>query len=140
MKTMVCYIDGSFKPSHPTKVGSAIVIVKENDETEEIFFSKDDAELAKQRNVGGELRASMVAIKTAIDRGYDKIQIFYDYLGIEMWGTSKWKTNNRYTKAYRDYCSEMSKYIDIEFIKVNAHSGVYYNELADYFAKKSLEL
>lgn len=140
MKTMVCYIDGSYKPSYPTKVGSAIVIVKENGETEEIFFSKDDEELAKQRNVGGELRSSMAAIKTAIDRGYDKVQINFDYEGIEKWHTGQWKAKNKYTQAYRDYCREMSKYIEIEFIKVDAHSGVYYNELADYLAKKSLEL
>lgn len=138
MKIMTCYVDGSWRPLYPTKVGSAIIIV-DGDEIEELFFSKEDEELAKQRNIGGELRSSMVAIKTAVDRGYDKIQIHYDYEGIEKWAIGVWKTNNKYTKAYKEYCQEMMKYIKIEFIKVDAHSGNYYNELADYYAKKSLE-
>ena len=138
MKTMVCYVDGSWRPSYPTRVGSAVIIV-DGDKTEELFFSKEDLELSKQRNVGGELRASMVAIKTAIDRGYDKVQINYDYEGIEKWCIGVWKTKNKYTKAYKEYCQEMMKYIKIEFIKVDAHSGDYYNELADFYAKKSLE-
>lgn len=139
MKIMVCYVDGSWRPAYPTKVGSAVIIV-DGDKTEELFFSKEDLELSKQRNVGGELRASMVAIKTAIDRGYDKVQIHYDYEGIEKWCIGVWKTKNKYTKAYKEYCREMMKYIKIEFVKVDAHSGDYYNELADYFARKSLEM
>lgn len=139
MKIMTCYVDGSWRPLYPTKVGSAIIIV-DGDKIEELFFSKEDEELAKQRNVGGELRASMMAIETAVDRGYDKVLIHYDYEGIEKWCVGVWKTKNKYTKAYKDYCREMMKYIKIEFIKVDAHSGNYYNELADYYAKKSLEL
>ena len=139
MKTMVCYVDGSWRPSYPTRVGSAVIIV-DGDKTEELFFSKEDLELSKQRNVGGELRASMVAIKTAIDRGYDKVQIHYDYEGIEKWCIGVWRAKNKYTKAYKEYCQEMMKHIKIEFVKVDAHSGNYYNELADYFAKKSLEM
>ena len=140
MKTMICYIDGSYRPAYPTKIGSAVIIVNKDGTTEEIFFSKDDIELAKQRNVGGELRASMKAIHLAVERGYDKIQIYYDYEGIEKWCIGVWKAKNKYTKAYKEYCQEMMKFIRIEFVKVDAHSGNYYNELADYFAKKSLEL
>lgn len=140
MKTMICYIDGSYRPAYPTKVGSAVIIVEEDGTTEEIFFSKDDKELAKIRNVGGELRASMQSIHIAVERGYDKIQIHYDYEGIEKWAIGIWKAKNEYTKAYKEYCQQMMQFIKIEFIKVNAHSGDYYNELADCFAKKSLEL
>lgn len=140
MKTMICYVDGSYKPSYPNKVGSAVIIVKENDEVEELFFSKEDEELAKMRQIGGELRSAMVALQEAVNRGYDKVQIFYDYEGIKKWYDKTWKCKNKYTQAYRDYCEEMSKYIKIEFIKCDAHTGDYYNDLADYYAKKSLEL
>ena len=140
MKTMICYVDGSYKPSYPNKVGSAVIIVKENDEVEELFFSKEDEELAKMRQIGGELRSAMVALQEAVSRGYDKVQIFYDYEGIKKWCDKTWKAKNKYTQAYRDYCEKMSKYIKIEFIKCDAHTGDYYNDLADYYAKKSLEL
>ena len=82
----------------------------------------------------------MEIVKIAVDRGYDKIQIFYDYEGIEKWYDSSWKCKNQYTKAYKEYMHKMNKYIDIEFVKVKGHSNDYFNELADYFAKKSLEL
>lgn len=140
MKIMVCYVDGSWKPSHPNRVGGAAIIVNDNDTTEELMFYRDNKELAKIRNVAGELISAMEIVKIAVDRGYDKIQIFYDYEGIEKWYDSSWKCKNQYTKAYKEYMHNMNKYIDIEFVKVKGHSNDYFNELADYFAKKSLML
>lgn len=139
MRIMKCYIDGSYREKYPNKVGSAIIIVNEDETIEEIFFSKYDEELAKQRNVGGELRSCMMALKIAVERNYEEIHIYYDYIGIEKWCTKEWKAKNKYTQAYRDYYDEMSKMINVKFFKCDAHSGDYYNELADYYAKKSLE-
>lgn len=140
IKTLVCYIDGSYKPQYPNKVGSAIIMIKESGETEEIFFSKEDEELAKIRNVAGELRASMRAWQIAIEKRYDILELYYDYEGIEKWCTGQWKCKNKYTKMYKEFYDKISKELTINFHKVDAHSGDYYNELVDYLAKKSLEL
>ena len=103
MKIMICYVDGSWKPSYPDRVGGAAIIVNDNDTTEELMFYRDNKELAKIRNVAGELISAMEIVKIAVDRGYDKIQIFYDYEGIEKWYDSSWKCKNQYTKAYKEY-------------------------------------
>ena len=43
MKTMICYVDGSWKPSYPDRVGGAAIIVNDNDTTEELMFYRDNS-------------------------------------------------------------------------------------------------
>ena len=141
MKIMVCYVDGSWKPSYPNRVGGAAIIVNDNDTTEELMFYRDSEEMAQMRQICGELIASMESVRIATQRGYDLVRINYDYLlGVEMWVNGKWKAKNKYTEMYKNYMNEMSKKIKIEFIKVKAHSDNCFNQYADYLAKKSLEL
>ena len=45
----------------------------------------------------------------------------------------------RYEISYRDFVAEARKTIDISFVKVKAHAGNKYNEMADRLAKKALE-
>ena len=47
-----------------------------------------------------------------------------------------WKTNNELTSSYSREFSSLKKNIDVKFIKVESHTGVKYNELADKLAKK----
>ena len=53
--------------------------------------------------VAGEIGAARFAIEFAITYGFGKCRIVYDYAGIEMWATGKWKTNKPETKAYKDF-------------------------------------
>ena len=57
-------------------------------------------------------------------------------MGIEMWATGRWKTNNPLTTNYAKRMKEASKKIRIDFHKVKAHSGIAYNDRADALAKK----
>jgi ribonuclease H-related protein len=100
--------------------------------------SGNDKELAAIRNVAGEMLGAMYAVKTARKNGYKSIRICYDYLGIEMWATGKWKTNNVYTKKYAAYMKEQSAYLQISFQKIAAHTGEKWNEEADRLAKEAL--
>ena len=140
MKIFNVFTDGSYSPKYPIRIGAGIVVVENDEIIEEFMLYRDSEEMALMRQICGELIASMESVRIAIQRGYDKIQIFYDYEGIEKWYDSSWKCKNQYTKAYKEYMHKMNKYIDIEFVKCDAHTGDYYNELADYFAKNSLEL
>ena len=79
------------------------------------------------RNVSGEILGCLKAIQYAIDHHYEAICIYYDYEGIEKWATGLWKANK-----------EQTQNIDIYFQKVLAHSGDYYNEVADGLAKKAV--
>ena len=57
-------------------------------------------------------------------------------MGIEMWATGGWKTNNPLTTNYAKRMKEVSKQLRIDFHKVKAHSGIAYNDRADALAKK----
>ena len=49
-----------------------------------------------------------------------------------------WKANKEQTQNYVKTINDMKKKIDIYFQKVLAHSGDYYNEVADGLAKKAV--
>ena len=136
---LIAYVDGSYNPKYPNTVGSGVVLINSDSTIEEYSFSIVDEELAKQRNVGGELRSAMFSMQMAIEKGYKDLIIMYDYEGIEKWANKTWRAKNKYTQAYRNFVDEMRNYINIEFHKVQAHNGNEYNELADKLAKQSLK-
>ncbi|MGO1470737.1 MAG: ribonuclease H family protein [Tissierella sp.] len=134
---MIAYVDGSFSLKHMLYSYGAVIITKSGMET---FKGKDDdPELVKMRNVSGELKGAMVAMSIAIDKNYQKLSLHYDYAGIEKWAIGEWKTNKEGTKFYKKYYDSIKDKLDVKFVKVKAHSGVKYNELADKLAKEAIE-
>ena len=81
---------------------------------------------------------SKLAIDHCMANGIKSVEIYHDYEGIGAWADRRWKANNPLTQGYRDYVAEARKSIDIKFVKVKAHAGNRYNELADKLAKKAL--
>ena len=78
------------------------------------------------------------SINWAIQYNKTKITIYYDYEGIEKWATGEWKANKSITKDYVRFIGEKRNSLDINFIKVPAHSGVRLNEEVDKLAKDAL--
>ena len=77
------YVDGSYNTS--TYVyGSGIVHVVNGEVQYKKSLTGNNLELAKQRNVAGEIRASMGAIAYAAKMGLKNIRIHYDYSGAEV--------------------------------------------------------
>ena len=134
----VCYVDGSFNPQIE-KYAFGCVCFHPDGETEEYCGSGNDPDALKQRNVAGEMIASMIAVKWALINEYDELEICYDYTGIEKWVTGEWKAKNELTQKYRDYMREKTGRLKLSFTKIEAHSKVEYNELADKLAKAGLE-
>ena len=90
------------------------------------------------RNVSGEILAACRAVELALQYGLHSLCIFHDYQGISSWATGEWKCNKEKTKAYRKFMQDAEKKIRLEFVKVPAHSGIYFNELADRLAKEAV--
>ncbi len=57
---------------------------------------------------------------------------------LEKWAREDWKTNKAGTKAYKKYFDSIKNSLKVNFVKVPAHAGVEYNELADTLAKEAI--
>jgi ribonuclease HI len=132
MTTYKAYTDGSFKNDI---VGWGFVIV--DDEGDLIHQEKGRVvgEATSMRNVAGELSAVMHAVKWA-KMNDCQITIYHDLEGAQKWADGEWKRNNKFTQAYYDYMKNKKDYI-ASFVKVLAHSGIEYNEMADELASQA---
>ena len=95
------------------------------------------ADASKLHNVAGEIEAAMQATKWAIAND-EPIVICHDYIGLSQWALGHWKTNTELTREYAAFMKQNLKLIT--FKKVDGHTGVEGNELADKLAKQALGL
>ena len=134
---LIAYVDGSFD-KHSARYSYGVVLAEGSKVIDELSNAADDPTYAESFQIAGECFGALNAIKWAIDHQYKSIAIYYDYLGIEMWATGQWKANKKVSQDYVAYFKQFSNKIDIQFVKVKAHSGVLYNERADELAKRAL--
>lgn len=130
---LVAYIDGSYNKAKKS-VGSGGVIFYKGEKVPFSFGTKQ-MQYTKYWNVSGELLASLYVMRWAKEHGISQLALYYDYMGIEMWATNRWKQNNPLTQWYRTQMAEYMKYMKVSFHKVAAHTGNQYNEEADQLAK-----
>lgn len=133
---VIAYVDGSYNIN--TKVfGYGIVLIHKDGEMK-LNGAIDNEAYADQRNVAGEIYGAREAINKAIDMGMSKIIIHFDYKGIKAWALGEWKANLDLTQNYQKFINEKKELIDIEFVKVKAHSNDKYNDMADQLAKEAV--
>ena len=63
----------------------------------------------------------------------EELSIYYDYTGIREWVVGSWKAKKELTQKYRDYVRASG--IKIHWVKVESHTGVKFNEMADEIAR-----
>lgn len=134
---IIAYVDGSFNLKE-FSYSYGVVLIDKNGIIELNGIGEDD-DLKEMRNVSGELNGAIVAIEESIKLGKKKIYLHYDYAGIEKWAVGDWKRNKKGTQKYKEFIDANKEKIEIEFIKVPAHEGVKYNELADELAKAAFK-
>ena len=135
------FVDGSCIKSGNKKVGAGGILINQISKNEEKFsFSVSEKGYKDLENVGGELVATLTAIDIAIANNWPSILICFDYMGIEGYGNGRWHSDNIYINKYRNEVKNKRKKIDIEFLKVPAHAGLEFNEIADKLAKSAIDL
>lgn len=131
---LIAYVDGSYRNTDKTFSYGAVLFNEDIYETYSKRFYDEDASM---RNVSGEIKGAMCAMKKAIEHNKDILYIHYDYAGIENWALGNWKANKDGTMEYKKFYDSIKDKLKVKFIKVKAHSGVKYNEIVDKLAKEA---
>ena len=136
-KKCFAFVDGSFNTKDKI-YGGAAILIDQFGKRHELIDSGNDVEIAKMRNVAGEILGSKLAIKKALELGMKKLILFYDYDGVGNWVTGVWKPKKKFTKSYADFVNKVIKNgFRLYFRKVKGHAGILLNEEADQLAKKA---
>lgn len=134
------FIDGSFNPA--TKVyGCGGFLIDQLGKKHIIQKSGNDANMAKMRNVAGEILGAMEAVQLAQKLNMKKLTIFHDYEGIAAWVRGNWKCKKPETRRYAMLMwTAMEAGLKIYFTHVKGHSGNFGNDEADQLAKLAVGL
>lgn len=135
--TVLAYVDGSYDDSLKKYAFGCVFILPDGRVYTECG-NGDNEQSLRHRNVTGEMLGAMYAVKCAMLNGFSRVEIFYDYQGIEKWVTGEWRSKTELTRKYAEAMRGWGKNITFSFQKVAAHTNVYYNELADKMAKAGL--
>lgn len=130
------FVDGSFNPDTGVYGYGGFLCV--NGEKYPVQGNGHDEEMSSMRNVAGEIEGSMAAVKLAEEMKIHDLTILYDYKGIEEWAVGRWKTNKDGTTQYAEFMNHDNRTVNISFQKVDAHTGIDGNEMADVMAKHSV--
>lgn len=135
------YVDGSYN-INSNKFGYGLVIVKEGIINYAEYGGDICNEELNQRQVEGELTASIKAIKYAVDNNIKEIVIFYDYEGVRSHAIGDWERKNILSQNYYEQVQNIKRNIDINiiFVKVDSHTGDLYNDMADELSKYGADI
>ncbi|MEE1130938.1 MAG: ribonuclease H family protein [Caryophanon sp.] len=131
------YVDGSYSKALKKAGFGCVFILNE----QVIHTTAKEALIDKEENlwnVSAEIAGVLYAVKWAIENKYASVNIFYDYEGLEKWYTKEWKANKQTTKNYVAQLNDLATKITMQFIKVKAHAGDTFNEMADQLAKSAI--
>ncbi|MBR5721591.1 MAG: ribonuclease H family protein [Clostridia bacterium] len=136
---LTAFVDGSFD-SESGMYGFGCVIINPDGTVTEKNGAGINEEARAARNVAGELLGTMTAAAYAIKNGFKKLRVYHDYTGIAKWYNGEWKAESFAAREYIGFMNKTRSHVEIEFVKVDAHTGVYFNERADMLAKEALGL
>ncbi len=138
IKDHIIAVDGSFSTKN-NKVGIGFVM-RENDGDEvEKYYACYEGKFDKYKHITGEFFATILSIETAIGKGWDQVNLVYDYLGIGKLIDDEWRANTALTAWFKRNIKKLQKKIKIYTYKVKSHVGDIWNERADKLAKYGCE-
>jgi ribonuclease HI len=135
-----CFVDGSFNQEIPNYSFGLCAIMNEKVVHINNGQGSNPSAIAMQQ-VGGELLGALMSLVYAKSRDIKKVVILHDYLGVANHATGTWKRDSDYSKVYHNWMQNFFKSnpeMNISFLKVDAHTGNDFNEIADGLAKMAL--
>ena len=133
--TLTAYVDGSYHDGLKVYAFGCVFLLPDGRTLTYSGNGREPDSLA-MRNVAGEMLGAMYAVQFALRNRFRHLDICYDYAGIERWATGEWKTNKDLTRKYAAFMQNQGHFIDIRYHKVEAHTNILYNELAEKNAKQ----
>lgn len=133
----VAYVDGSYISTKPNCFSFGVVFIY-NGKIEKYSKKIIDKEEALMRNVAGEIYGAIYAINLCIKKRINQLDLYYDYSGIEKWCLGEWNANKKLTKEFCKFYEFTKTIVNIRFHKVESHTGIKYNDMADLLAKEAL--
>lgn len=131
------YVDGSYSPEVSNYSGGAVVL-KDGKIVTEISILGEDKNFVEDRNIAGEALGMITALNYVLAHQANAVVAYYDYQGLGAWADGSWEPDSPVALDYVAKLHDIQKELDITFVKVEAHTGVLYNELADKLAKEAL--
>ena len=125
-------VDGSYQNGVTTY---GCVIRKNGKVIKELSGIVDEVEVDGSYQVAGEIKAVKEAVNWCLENSINDITIYHDYNGLEMWAKGIWKTKKPVSKSYSEFMRIVS--IKINWVKIESHTGVKWNEYDDKLAKNA---
>lgn len=136
--SIIAYVDGSFDKK-TKRYSFGAILIKDGKIIKRLSRVGNNPKYQKSQQIAGEVFGALHAIQWAINHHFKKIIVHYDYLGIEKWALGEWRSNKDVSIDYAESFQQLASKIKVEFVKVKAHSGIEYNEMADQLAKDALK-
>ncbi len=130
------YVDGSYN-ARENLFGYGLVVVYQDVIIYAEYGGDENHKESNQRQVQGELKASIAAMKFAIENKFKEIVILYDYEGVCSHATGAWERKNKLSESYYEQVQEFKNQrgLNVIFVKVDSHTGDLYNDMADELSK-----
>lgn len=130
------YIDGSCRQAGGLYGYGGFL--RENGKCHIVQGTGNNPQYVNDRNVAGEVIGALQIVFLSRKLGISEINLYYDYAGIEQWAAGNWRAKTPLARYYRDTLEILEGDIKINFIKVEGHSGIEGNEIADCLAKEAV--
>lgn len=135
--TAIAYVDGSYN-SELGVWGYGVVLFDKAAPNQRVYFSGVGNDATSSSQYSGEINGAVRAICEATQMGFRNIIIHYDLASIEDLATGNTQAKNILSQNYINFIH--NGLIDISFVKVKAHSGNKFNEIADMLAHQAISL
>ena len=132
------YVDGSYN-AYDERYSYGLVAVTDNVvEYIESGSGKNDLD-RNIRQIAGELKGALRAVEYAVEKRQKKMVLFHDYEGIAHHATGAWDRKESSSMEYYEKMQTLMKSgIEVIFVKVDSHTGDFFNELVDEKCKECL--